>query len=126
MLESDPRNPYGPNYEELPHLTKMYYKFTKMKKYIHFDSADEEKMMQANYKFLLGLLGTFSLSFILAYATKEFILQRVWRSFYISLHDHGKYYYSFCGAAVTTIAYYKFSEIYINELCTPMLDKYMN
>ena len=41
MKETDPKNPYGPNYEELPQSTKIYYKFNKVKKYVHFSKEDE-------------------------------------------------------------------------------------
>ena len=35
MDETDPSNPYGPNYERLSYETKKYYKFLKIKTYIH-------------------------------------------------------------------------------------------
>ena len=40
MSETDPQNPYGPNYEELPYETKVYYKFNKIRRYIHYTKED--------------------------------------------------------------------------------------
>jgi len=40
MKEHDPRNPYGPNYQELPYDTKVYYKFCKISKYVHYNLED--------------------------------------------------------------------------------------
>lgn len=35
MSDTDPRNPYGSNYEELEYETKIFYKYTEIKKHVH-------------------------------------------------------------------------------------------
>jgi len=40
MSDEDPNNPYGPNYIELPYDTKAYYKFTRIRKYVHYTPED--------------------------------------------------------------------------------------
>ena len=35
MSETDPRNPYGPNFDQLPKEVKIYYKFLRMKAFVH-------------------------------------------------------------------------------------------
>lgn len=75
MQETDPRNPYGPNYEELPFETKIYYKYNKVKKYVHFAKEDEDVILNANFKFMFGLLGTITGSIVSAYILKRFIFK---------------------------------------------------
>lgn len=38
MGENDPKNPYGPNYEELPIDTKIYYKYNRVRQYVHLEN----------------------------------------------------------------------------------------
>ena len=40
LSELDKTNPYGPNYEGLPLDTKIYYKFSRIRKYVHYDMED--------------------------------------------------------------------------------------
>jgi hypothetical protein len=40
MSDHDPKNPYGPNYEPLPYETKLYYKFCKIAKFVHYSPED--------------------------------------------------------------------------------------
>ena len=42
MDECDPENPYGPNYERLNYNTKKYYKFLKIKSYVHMEKNDND------------------------------------------------------------------------------------
>ena len=35
MSETDHRNPYGPNFSQLPKEVKVYYKFLRMKAFVH-------------------------------------------------------------------------------------------
>ena len=44
--ELDPKNPYGPNFEELPYKTKQFYKFNRMRKYVHFSKEDNEHLLK--------------------------------------------------------------------------------
>ena len=40
LNELDPNNPYGPNFEGLPYESKVYYKFSRIRKYVHYDYDD--------------------------------------------------------------------------------------
>ena len=71
MLESDPKNPYGPNYEELPYETKLYYKFHRVKKYVHLTQEDQDKMINSNFQFFLGTAASMAFGCLLAYGLKK-------------------------------------------------------
>lgn len=53
MDEMDPENPYGPNYCRLSYTTKKYYKFLKVKQYVHMSGEDSTLLRQAD----VGLYG---------------------------------------------------------------------
>ena len=40
MKDTDPKNPFGINYEDLPMETKIRYKFNLIKNHVHFDKED--------------------------------------------------------------------------------------
>jgi len=54
MKETDPKNPYGPNFEDLPMETKIYYKYTAIKKFVHFTEPDQKKLLNANLMYIGG------------------------------------------------------------------------
>lgn len=74
MEETDPRNPFGPNYQDLPYDTKVYYKFNKVRKYVHFDKEDQDKVIWNNYEFVLGSTLAIGLTMGCAYGLREFLL----------------------------------------------------
>ena len=70
MDDLDPKNPYGPNYEELSYNTKLYYKFNKVKKHVHFSEKDKNTLLNAHLKMFMATAGAFSLSLGIAYFMK--------------------------------------------------------
>ncbi|EGR32900.1 hypothetical protein IMG5_067410, partial [Ichthyophthirius multifiliis] len=55
MSDTDPRNPYGYNYEEFEYESKVFYKYQQIKKYIHFIPEDQEKVTNANFIYIGGM-----------------------------------------------------------------------
>lgn len=49
--ETDPNHAYGPNYYMLPRTLKLYYKYMRMRKFVHVQIEDEKEIINFNYLF---------------------------------------------------------------------------
>lgn len=49
--ETDPNHAYGPNYYMLPRTLKLYYKYVRMRKFVHIALEDEKQIIDFNYVF---------------------------------------------------------------------------
>jgi len=125
MEEVDPKNPYGPNYEELPFDTKVYYKFNRVKKFVHIDKDDQEKMFNYNFKFIFGILGAVAVGCLTGYGLKRFFIKPYLSNVDDFLEQAPHLYYGLFFAGSATWAYYKMDELYIKQVCYPLLDKYL-
>jgi len=124
MAETDPKNPYGPNYEELPYDTKVYYKFNKVRKFVHFDKEDQEKIVKSNYEFVLGMLGAVGGGCLVGLLLRKYGLRHFSKiDEWIDSYSHVYYGLFFAGSGTT--AYYWYSDKYIKEICEPFIDKYL-
>lgn len=51
ISETDPNHAYGPNYYMLPRTLKLYYKYVRMRKFVHVKIEDEKEIIDFNYQF---------------------------------------------------------------------------
>ncbi len=126
MEEVDPRNPYGPNYEELPYDTKVYYKFNRVKKFVHLEKDDQDQMLNFNYKYIFGMLGAAVVGCVGGYAIKRFLIKPFFSNFEDWIDQFSGVYYGLFFAGSATLAYYKLDDMYIKQVCYPLLDKYLD
>ncbi len=84
MGENDPKNPYGPNYEELPIDTKIYYKYNRVRQYVHLDDEDTDFLYRSNLKFMGYFLGYFTLSITSGIILKS-LIKRSFHEFNLTL-----------------------------------------
>lgn len=125
MPETDPKNPYGPNYEELPYETKVYYKFNKIRKHVHLDKEDDERIVKFNLTFMFGILGSALLGCGVGYGIRRAIFKPYFVRIDDALIDYGRPYYGVFFAGAATIAYNYFSQRYVEEVCIPLTSKYI-
>jgi len=71
IQDTDANNPYGPNYTLLPIDTKVYYKWLRLKKFIHQMPEDQHEHLRQNYKFYGSCTFTGIVMFGFAYGTKN-------------------------------------------------------
>jgi hypothetical protein len=125
MPETDPKNPYGPNYEELPYDTKIYYKFNRIRKFVHFDQGDQEKIVNSNYEFVLGMTASLALGSLFALGLRKYGLKHIPRlDDWIDSYSH--IYYGLFFAGTGTASYYYYSDKYIKDICEPFTEKYLS
>jgi len=110
MDEMDPKNPYGLNYEELSYNTKLYYKFNRLKKYVHLSEEDKNILLYAQAKIFLATTGSFTVSMAIAY----FLKHRIYPKYIPTLHnlanEYSKFYYALIGASTSTYSYFKYND----------------
>jgi hypothetical protein len=123
MLETDPRNPYGPNYEELPYETKLYYKFNRVRKYVHFEPEDQDKILKSNYDFTFGMIGIVTVGCLAGLALRRYGLKHIGKLDEM-IDNYSNFYYGFFFAGSGTFAYYYMSDKYVKDICEPFLTKY--
>lgn len=65
ISETDPNHAYGPNYYMLPRSLKLYYKYMRLRKFVHIQLEDEREIIHFNYTFYgstaLSIFGTYGL-----------------------------------------------------------------
>eukprot|EP01017_Pseudomicrothorax_dubius_P032032 TRINITY_DN4151_c0_g1_i4.p1 TRINITY_DN4151_c0_g1~~TRINITY_DN4151_c0_g1_i4.p1 ORF type:complete len:170 (+),score=33.36 TRINITY_DN4151_c0_g1_i4:65-574(+) len=105
LQETDPKNPYGPNFIELPYLTKVYYKYTRLKKYVHLTPEDQREIGTENLKFYFGMVATFGLGILSANLLKRFVFPKLWSESSYYLEAYSIYYRGFFGSAASTLFY---------------------
>lgn len=124
--ETDPRNPYGPNFEELPYLTKVYYKFSRMRKFVHFDTEDQHLIARENWIFYIGVLGSGTLAMLTGVVFRKFILQKYFENLYKWTDFYAPIYYGLLGAGAVTGWYSYRDDYYTEHVCLPLLEKYIS
>lgn len=107
LSELDPTNPYGPNFEGLPLESKIYYKFSRIRKFVHYDYEDQRKIMLSNIGFVAGMLGSGLLGVALAKISMKFAKGK--RMFEI-LEDYQHLYYAVMGSGGATAFYGVYSD----------------
>jgi len=125
MEEIDPKNPYGPNYEELPYDTKVYYKFNRVKKFVHIDKGDQETMFNYNFKYVFGMIGAVTLGCLTGYGIRRLFIKPYLTRTEDFIEQIPHLYYGVFFAGSATMAYYKLDEMYTKDICYPLLDKYL-
>ncbi len=95
-----------------------------MKQFVHFAPEDEEIILQQNYYYMFGFLGTALGTIFLSYLGKEQLAKRFFSNVYASLRLYSPYYYAFFASTTLTFAYFRLYNHYIKNVCEPMLDKY--
>lgn len=125
MEETDPRNPYGPNYEELPYETKVYYKFNKVRKFVHLDKDDQDKLLSANFQSIFGTIASTAVGCLFAYGLRRFAIKPNLPRIDETIASHANLYYGFFFAGAGTLAYFQLGDMYIRDVSAPMLDKYL-
>lgn len=125
MEETDPRNPYGPNYEELPYETKVYYKFNRVKKFVHLDKEDQDKMLSANFQSVFGTLGSMALGCVFAYGLRRFAVKPYFSKLDEIIGNYSNLYYGFFFAGFGTLAYFQLGDMFVRDISAPFLDKYL-
>ena len=121
-----PTNPYGPNYSQLPFDTKLYYKWLRMKKYIHLKPLDQEEHIRHNYIYYGSLFASGFMMYGLAYLSKNYVLVKHFPRVYDVQNDMPAIYYGLwisygVSKALTTVQTY-----HIKEFIIPNLEKYLD
>lgn len=123
LLETDPLNAYGPNYNDLHRTIKIYYKFLRVRKYIQAEPEDEDQLLKYNFKFYFGVIGTALLGYNIAKGFAHLTLQKFPRA----LNHTNKYkgaYYGLFGAAIASVVHSYLYTQFSNEFCEPFIEKY--
>ena len=125
VSEYDPTNPYGPNYHMFDREMKLYYKFIRMKKFVHVDKEDKDRYIDYNFDFYSFLSGAAVAAFFGTYLINRFV-------FLPRIPYFGEFIKSnfvlaggcMAGATVFLLFDYK-NDQFINEYCDGFLEKYV-
>lgn len=127
ISETDPNNPYGPNYHQLPYEYKLYYKYLRLKKFIHLSPDDQKAQINHNYKFygqIFGAgLGMFALSHTLRLGVINRKLPKLMEYLDIGLSP---FYYGLFVASGVSYAYGECSSRYIKDFVIPTMENYQD
>jgi hypothetical protein len=125
MLETDSKNPYGPNYEGLPLESKIYYKYARVKKFVHFADEDSKMVIDTDMKWLLGIFCYVSAGAISSIFLKNLVAKRSSKRIFELLDTYSTLYYGVAVAQAFTSGYFALNSYYVKTVCNPMIDKYL-
>ena len=123
LLETDPQNPYGPNYFELHNTIKIYYKFLRIRKYVQADPEEEDEFLKYNYKFYFGVIGAAMLGYLSAFYVANLVFRPFSRVLTHTNRWRGFYYGIFGGTSAALAHSYLYTQ-FAREYCIPFIEKY--
>eukprot|EP01016_Furgasonia_blochmanni_P022557 TRINITY_DN2454_c0_g2_i10.p1 TRINITY_DN2454_c0_g2~~TRINITY_DN2454_c0_g2_i10.p1 ORF type:complete len:197 (-),score=25.90 TRINITY_DN2454_c0_g2_i10:65-655(-) len=126
LAETDPRNPYGPNYETLPYSTKVVYKFNRLKKHIHMTPEDHNLYIYFHYETLASIIFGVGGGALLALGLKRFVFRPLFPRAYERIDEHNKIFSGFFAALCSTGLYVYSSERYTKYVCEPYIERYVD
>lgn len=126
ISDTESSNPYGPNYILLPYETKLYYKWLRLKKYIHLSEVDQERHINQNYIFYGSLIATGLTMYSLAYLTKNYMLVKSFPKTYDLFNEMPAIYYGLWISAGVSKTFTAVNTYHINDYVIPNLEKYID
>lgn len=124
MEENSPLNPYGPNYFFLAYDTKVYNKFIRLRRYVHFSPEDNNRILKANIYYFLGLVTSFLMGISLGIAVKRVLIKRITK-INDFVEDHPRVYFGVMGSGLTTLGYSFLNDYYMVNIYYPLMSKYL-
>ena len=125
--ETDPNNPYGPNYYFLPRTTKAYYKYLRLSKFVHVDREDEEALLNFNYIFYSALVVAAGTGFLVSRGASRLLFSRLAPGLAEQLRSPAWLpVHSVLGAAFCTSCYFSLNDYYNNNYVEVLTRKYLS
>ena len=125
--ETDPNNPYGPNYYFLPHYTKQYYKYLRMSKFVHIDRMDEEALLNFNYIYYTSIILSTSLGYYISKGVSSVLLRRLTPRFYsLMTASFAIPFHGVTGSILCTSTYFYMNDYYSDNYTRVLYNKYIN
>lgn len=124
LEDTNPLNPYGPNYYYLAYDTKVYNKFIRLRRYVHFDASDNDRLIRANIYYFLGIVGSFLVGLSFGIAAKRVSGKRFTKLNDL-MEDYPRVYFGIMGSLFTTIGYSFLNDYYMNRIYFPFMEKYL-
>ena len=127
VSETDPNNPYGPNYYFLPRQSKVYYKYLRLSKFVHLDKKDEEALLNFNYIFYGGVILSIAAGYFLSKGLMVGIVPRFAPRVYMGWSSGSKFMMNgLMGSLFGSLAYFKLNNYYSNNYIEVLTNKYID
>lgn len=124
MTDTDPNHAYGPNYYMLPKELKTYYKYIRMRKYVHVKLEDEKEIIGFNFKFYGAIVSSALGVYFLSKGIDKFIL----KNYFKSAHRHVKklpvMYFGVPASIAGSLCYGYMNAYFIRNYCVDFLENY--
>jgi hypothetical protein len=124
LSETDPNHAYGPNYYMLPNSLKQYYKYNRMKKYIHPELEDEKERIKFNYIFYFGVLGSCFSTYLGLKGINRFFVKKISLTFFNHFDRYPLVYFAAPASLAGSLGYGYLNSLFIRDYCLPFMEKY--
>ena len=124
MSETDPRNPYGPNFSQLPREVKIYYKFLRMKAFVHVSQGDSDRQVYYTTKFYYTLAGAALVGLGTTYLLNNAIISKKFPVIGKTVSRNFRFFGGIGAAFGIVCAYDHVNDEFIDDYCVDFLDKY--
>ena len=124
--ETDPNNPYGPNYYFLPRATKVYYKYLRLAKFVHVEREDEDALLNFNYLYYSAMVLSAGAGFLLSRGASRLVLRRLAPRLFEGFNSAASLLvHSTAGAICCTYSYFYLNDYYLDNYIEVLSRKYL-
>ena len=125
--ETDPNNPYGPNYYFLPKQAKAYYKYLRLCKFVHIEKEDEEAILTFNYLYYGGLGLSLGAGYQIGRGLAAGILRPIAPSLYSTMKTNKSIFLLHAASAslFVSLAYFKLNDFFSEQYVDVLTRKYL-
>lgn len=124
MSETDPRNPYGPNYIVLDFDTKMYYKFLRMRNYVQVSEEDNIDYLNLTSQFYASMMGVACTTIFSTILFNRLVVRALSKRMYQYIKERQVYFGGFLTASVVTLSYDEANVYFTQNYCIDFMEKY--
>ena|SRR3990167_4366443 len=127
LEETDPNNPYGPNYYFLPRQAKTYYKYLRLCKFVHIEKEDEEAILTFNYLYYGGLGFSLGLGYQVGRVTTSTLLKPLAPSLYAGMKSNRSIFllHGAFASLAGSLAYFKLNDFFSVQYVDVLTRKYL-
>lgn len=124
MADTDPNHAYGPNYYMLPKELKTYYKYIRMRKYVHVKLEDEKEIIRFNFNFYLTIFSSVFGVYLLGKGVNQFVLKNHFKHAHRHVKKLPVLYFGVPASLAGSLCYGYMNAYFVRNYCGEFLDKY--
>lgn len=124
LEDTNPNHAYGPNYYMLPRELKVYYKYIRLRKFVHVKVEDEKEIIKFNYFFYFGIIASIFGVYNFSRFFNKFVLKKISNPTYRHVKKLPVAYFGVPASLAGSLTYGYLNVYFVKNYCYDFMDKY--